>query len=66
MQKASNNKYEKRNQLLKFCMDKGMPHAMILKTVRPMEGKTPEEKEKIAERLIQKLQSENGASMTSR
>ena len=57
---------EKRCELLKICLEKGMSNSMISKIVEPMRGKTEEEKEQIAEKALKELQSENGTSMTNK
>ena len=53
---------EKRCELLTLCMELGMSSSMILPLVEPMEGKTDEEKEQMAEQIILELQSKSGTS----
>lgn len=51
-------KYAKRNRLFKLFLEMEISPSQILQMVSPMEGKTDEEKEKIAEKLINELLSE--------
>ena len=46
---------EKRCELLQLFLDKGMSANAIWKYVKQMRGKSEEEKERIAEQIIQKL-----------
>lgn len=52
MREVLSEKYEKRNRLLKLCMEKGMSNSMISELVEPMKGKTDEEKEVIAAQIL--------------
>ena len=45
-----------RNKLLKKCMEMGMPNSSILESVHPMKGKAQEEKERIAEQILARLE----------
>ena len=47
---------EKRNELLKLSMEKGISLSTLEEMVLPMEGKPDEEKERIAEELLKQLQ----------
>lgn len=55
MPKRMNRGTEKRNQLLKFCLDHDIPYSKISEMVEPMRDKTDEEKEQIAEELLKEL-----------
>ena len=48
---------EMRCELLKICMEMGMSASSISKITKPMRGKTDEEKEHIAQKLITELKS---------
>ena len=52
MQKGYSQDFKNRDALLKLCMESGMSYGEILKIVEPMHGKTPEEKEIIAEQIL--------------
>lgn len=52
MQKEYSPDFKMRGKLLELCMQKGMPLEMISRLVKPMDGKTPEEKEAIAEKIL--------------
>ena len=52
MQKEYSQDFKNRETLLKLCMEQGMSYGEILKIVQPMHGKTPEEKEIIAEHIL--------------
>ena len=56
--------FKMRGRLLELCMEMGMSSGTTLKTVRPMDGKTPEEKEQIAEQIIQELTSNPNSEPT--
>ena len=58
MQNETRNPYQKRNQLLKFCLEKGMSNDMIMNLVAPMRGKTDEEKEIMAEQILNRISKE--------
>ena len=58
MQGETKNPYEKRNQLLKMCMEKGMSLDTISEIVRPMREKTDEEKENLAEQILNRISKE--------
>ena len=58
MQKETKNPSEKRNLLLMACMEKGMSNDMILDLVAPMRGKTDEEKEILAEQILNRIGKE--------
>lgn len=60
MQKGMRPGTEKRCELVMFCLEKGMSNSMILSIIEPMQGKTEEEKEAIADKALKKLLSENG------
>lgn len=44
--------FKMRGTLLETCREKNISLDMIAKIVRPMRGKTPEEKEAIAEKIL--------------
>ena len=46
-----------RMKLLETCMEMGMSASSISKITKPMRGKTDEEKEHIAQKLITELKS---------
>lgn len=56
--------FKMRGRLLELCMEMGMSSGTTLKTVRPMDSKTPEEKEQIAEQIIQELTSNSNSEPT--
>ena len=58
MQGETNNPYNKRNQLLKTCMEKGMSNDTIMNLVAPMRGKADEEKEIMAEQILNRISKE--------
>ena len=43
-----------RNKLLRTCLDKGMSASTVLQLVKPMAGKSNEEKERIAAEILKK------------
>lgn len=46
---------EKRCEMLRLYLEKGISQSTFRELILPMEGKSEEEKEKIAEEIIQKL-----------
>lgn len=60
MQKGIRPGTEKRCELLKICLEKGMSNDTISQIVGPMREKTESEKEQIAEAALKKLLSPNG------
>lgn len=59
MPKEFTKDFKMRGRLLEMCREMNMSLDTIAKTVRPMRGKTPEEKEQIAAQIIQELTSNN-------
>ncbi len=64
MRREYPEKFKMRGKLYDICTEMNMSRSMIAKTVRPMEGKTPEEKEQIAEQIIQELTSNSNSEPT--
>ena len=58
MREGMNPKSRKRAELLKTCLEKGMSNDMILNLVAPMRGKTDEEKEILAEQILNRISKE--------
>ena len=56
---------EKRCELMDFCSETGIQSSELLPIIEPMDGKTEEEKERIAERVLRELKSEYGDSPTN-
>lgn len=52
MHKEFTKGFKMRGTLLETCREKNISLDMIAKIVRPMRGKTPEEKEAIAEKIL--------------
>ena len=52
MRRVYSQDFKMRGTLLETCMDQNIPYDMIAKIVRPMRGKTPEEKEAIVEKIL--------------
>ena len=52
MRREDPEDFKMRGTLLETCREKNISLDMIAKIVRPMRGKTPEEKEAIAEKIL--------------
>ena len=57
MREGMNPKSRKRAELLKMCLEKGMSLDTISEIVRPMREKTDEEKELMAEEILNRISS---------
>ena len=55
---------EKRCEMLRIYMEKGLPLSMIGQYTQRMRGKTDEEKERIAEQVILELQNSSSSVQT--
>ena len=53
---------EKRCEMLRIYMEKGLPLSMIGQYTKQMRGKTDEEKERIAEQVILELESKSSSA----
>ena len=64
MRKEYSQGFKMRGILSEIFMERNMPLDMIAKIVRPMRGKTQEEKEQIAEQIIQELTNNTNSEPT--
>lgn len=55
MKKGLQPNTKDRYKLSKYCREKGMSASTFRQLIEPMRGKTDEEKEKIAENLLQSV-----------
>ena len=49
---------EKRCELLRYCLNEGLEISTISRITDPLDGKTEEEKESIAEKLLKQIMSD--------
>ena len=55
MKRENNPNSIMRCELLKTCLEKGMPTSQILKIVQPMKGKSERDKEKMADEILKTI-----------